>query len=102
MGKVMTDAMQNGVPAENVWIVPYPYWVDTRLAPIWAGLPGRDIAKPREELPKTVNNPGPKVFMVKIEDVDAVALLQALYPLGQMQRFVSAYSVHDFWIYRVP
>lgn len=102
MGKVMTDAIQNGVPADNIWIVPYPYWVDTRLAPIWAGLPGRDIAMPREELPKTVSNPGPKVFMVKIEDAETLAMLQALYPQGELQRFISAYGAHDFWIDRVP
>jgi 4-amino-4-deoxy-L-arabinose transferase-like glycosyltransferase len=102
MGKVMTDAMQNGVPADNVWIVPYPYWVDTRLSPIWAGLPGRDIAKPREELPKTVGNPGPKVFMVKIEDAETLAMLHALYPQGEFQRFESAFDSHDFWIFRVP
>jgi hypothetical protein len=102
IGTVMTDAMQNGVPADNVWVVPYPYWVDTRLPPIWAGLPGRDIAKPREDLPKTVSNPGPKVFMVNINDVETVALLQALYPLGQIKRFESVLDPHDFWIFSVP
>ncbi|HSQ39609.1 MAG TPA: glycosyltransferase family 39 protein, partial [Anaerolineales bacterium] len=82
IGAVMTDAMQSGVPAENVWVVPYPHWVDTRLPPIWAGLPGWDIAKPRENLPDTLAVAGPKVFMVSMGDAETIALLQTLYPLG--------------------
>ena len=102
MGAIMKDAIQRGVPAENVWVVPYTHWVDTRLPPIWAGLPGRDIAVPREDLPKTVGNIGPKIFMVRMDDAEALALLQALYPLGQLRQFESAFDSHDFWIFSVP
>ncbi len=102
MGAVMKDAIQRGVPADNVWIVPYPYWVDTRLAPIWAGLPGRDIAMSREKLPDTLNAAGPKIFMATIDDQETLALLQSLYPLGQLRRYESTFDPHDFWIYSVP
>ena len=102
MGAIMKDAIQRDVPAENVWVVPYTHWVDTRLPPIWAGLPGRDIAVPREDLPKTVGNIGPKIFMVRMDDAEALALLQALYPLGQLRQFESAFDSHDFWIFSVP
>jgi hypothetical protein len=102
MGTVMTDAIQRGVPVDNVWIVPYPYWVDTRLAPIWAGVPGRDIAMPREELPKTLDAAGSKVFMVMIDDAETLTMLQSLYPLGQLKRFDADIDSHDFWIYSVP
>ena len=102
IGTVMTDAMQNGVPAENVWVVPYPHWVDTRLPPIWAGLPGWDIAKPRENLPATLAVAGPKVFMVSMGDAETIALLQTLYPPGELRQFESAYDTHDFWIFSVP
>jgi hypothetical protein len=102
MGAVMTDAIRSGVPVENVWIVPFPYWVDTRLPPIWAGVPGRDIAVPREELPKTLEAAGPKLFMVTIEDMDTLTALQALFPLGQLRRYESAIDSHDFWIFTVP
>jgi len=102
MGAVMTEAIQNGVPADNVWIVPYPHWVDTRLPPIWAGLPGRDIAMPREKLPDTLNAAGPKIFMATIDDLETLAALQSLYPLGQLRRYESAMVSHDFWIFSVP
>ncbi len=102
MGAVMKDAIQRGVPVDNVWIVPYPFWVDTRLPPIWAGAPGRDIAMFRQNLPGTVGVAGPKVFMVARDDVETLAVLQSLYPLGQLQPYESALDQHDFWIVSVP
>lgn len=102
MGDVMKSAIAGGVPVDNIWIVPYPYWVDTRLAPIWAGAPGRDIAVFRENLPSTLDFAGPKVFMIERDDVETIALLQALYPLGDLTLYESAIDPHDFWIYRVP
>ncbi len=103
MGAVMKSAMQRGVPAENVWIVPYPYWVDTRLPPIWAGVPGPDIAVPREELAKTLETPGPKVFMVKIDDLETLNLLQSLYPSGALQVYDSYIDdAYNFWTLSVP
>jgi hypothetical protein len=102
MGAVMKDAIARGTPVDNVWIVPFPYWVDTRLAPIWAGAPGRDIAMFRDNLPNTLDAVGPKLFMIQRDDVETIALLQALYPLGEIQLFEAAIDPHDFWIYRVP
>jgi 4-amino-4-deoxy-L-arabinose transferase-like glycosyltransferase len=102
MGAVMKDAVQRGVPVDNVWIVPYPFWVDTRLPPIWAGVPGRDIAIFRENLPATLDSAGPKVFMVSQGDLETLTLLQSLYPLGQLQPYESAIDVHNFWIFNVP
>lgn len=102
MGAIMKDALARGLPVENVRIVPYPYWVDTRLAPIWAGVPGLDIAVPRDDLPKTLANPGPKIFMVKFDDVETLALLQSLYPMGVLQHHEAAIASHDFWVFSVP
>jgi 4-amino-4-deoxy-L-arabinose transferase-like glycosyltransferase len=102
MGAVMKDAIARGVPVDNVWIVPYAFWVDTRLPPIWAGVPGRDIAIFRENLPTTLDITGPKVFMVSQGDLETLTLLQSLYPLGQLQPYESAIDVHNFWIFSVP
>ena len=102
MGAVMKDAIARGVPVDNVWIVPYAFWVDTRLPPIWAGSPGRDIAVFRENLSKTLDAQGPKVFMAARDDAETLALLQALYPQGQSKFYESATDPHDFWIFSVP
>jgi hypothetical protein len=34
--------------------------------------------------------------------VDTLAVLQSLYPLGQLQPYESALDQHDFWIFNVP
>ena len=102
MGRVMKDAIQSGVPVDNIWIIPYTHWVDTRLPPIWAGVPGRDIAIYRDQLPNTLNIAGPKLFMIARDDVETLAVLQSLYPLGQMRPYESALSQHDFWIFNIP
>ncbi len=50
---------------DTVWIVPFPYWVDTRLPGVWAGIPNRDFAMFPEHLPDTLQSTGTKLFMVK-------------------------------------
>ena len=102
MGAVMKDFMQAQGSPDNVWIVPYPFWVDTRLPPIWADVPGRDIAIAPENLPSTVGIAGPKLFMVALDDADSLAVLQTLYPQGQLRRYPSAVGTRDFWIFTVP
>ncbi|MBI2330697.1 MAG: glycosyltransferase family 39 protein, partial [Chloroflexi bacterium] len=42
MGAVITDFENKYGQTDTVWIVPYPYWVDTRLPGVWAGIPSRD------------------------------------------------------------
>ena len=102
MGAVMTTFMRDEHNTDNMWIVPFPHWIDTRLPPLWAGLPGRDIALPREHLPTTAAIPGPKLFMVAIEDVQTITFLQDIYPHGQLTRYDSSVDSHDFWVFFVP
>ncbi|MBV6395383.1 MAG: hypothetical protein HFACDABA_00959 [Anaerolineales bacterium] len=103
MGGVMKQFIATGKPADNVWIVPYAFWVDTRLPPFWAGEPGRDIAIFREKLPATTLVSGPKLFMVALQDTDTLAVLQALYPGGALTHYISLVDQnHDFWIFEVP
>jgi hypothetical protein len=103
MGNVMKDFIGRTGATDNVWIVPYAFWVDTRLPPFWAGLPGRDIARSRDKLAETMPIPGPKLFMFAIPDTDTMTLLQTLYPQGTLTRFQSTVSADkDFWIFTVP
>jgi hypothetical protein len=109
MGKVIQEYEQVHGNAENVWIVPFPHWVDTRLPAVWAGIPNRDLAVWRENLPGTVEFAGPKLFMVKadvenpdVNDQETLNVLESLYPNGQLRMFDSDVPGHDFWIYSVP
>ena len=109
MGRVIDQFEQANGSAENVWIVPFPHWVDTRLPAVWAGIPNRDMAVQREDLPSTVEFSGPKLFMVKADlehpeanDQETLDALESLYPNGQLRMFDSDVPGHDFWIYSVP
>jgi hypothetical protein len=109
MGRVVEEFRQIYGSADNVWIVPFEHWVDTRLPAVWAGIPNRDMAMWREDLPTTVEFSGPKLFMVKADlerpegnDQETLDVLESLYPNGQLRMFDSDVTGHDFWIYSVP
>jgi hypothetical protein len=89
---------------DNTWIVPYPYWVDTRLPGVWAGIPNRDFAVWPEHFNDTLDVQGPKLFIVDVEDATSMDQLQVLYPNGVFNRFVSKTKQEgkDFMIFFVP
>jgi len=109
MGVIIKEFGETYGETDTVWIVPYPYWVDTRLPGIWAGIPNRDFAMWRDNLPGTVDIPGPKLFMVKANlesaegnDQETLDVLRELYPQGSLELHSSDVPGHDFWIYSVP
>jgi len=111
MGRVIKEFEQihGAQSVDNIWVVPFPHWVDTRLPAVWAGIPNRDMAMWREDLPGTVEFTGPKLFMVKADldrpegnDQEALDVLESLYPNGQLRMFDSDVPGHDFWIFTVP
>jgi hypothetical protein len=94
---------------DSTWVVPFPYWVDTRLVGIWAGIPNRDFAIWPDQLSKTLQVPGPKLFIVKASLTDPAAndqktvdLLKQTYPQGSLGLHRSPVPDRDFWIYSVP
>jgi 4-amino-4-deoxy-L-arabinose transferase-like glycosyltransferase len=102
MGKIIVAFVDEGNPQENAWVVPYPYWVDTRLVGIWAGYPTRDFALWRDQLPATVNISGSKLFLVKDEDQETLNVLAQLYPKGALSLKQSQYEGKNFWVFFVP
>ena len=102
MGSVMKGFMEKGGSADQVWIVPYAFWVDTRLPPFEAGVPGRDIAITRENISSTATLPGAKLFMFALQDGVTMAELIRAYPQGTLTQFKSSLPIHDFFVFRVP
>lgn len=101
IGGVIRDFTESIGQQENAFVVAYPYWVDTRLVGINAGFPTRDFAIWPEDLPKTIDSPGPKLFIVKNDDPDSLVMLQSLYPQGIIQQYDSQYENKDFYQYFV-
>jgi hypothetical protein len=94
---------------DTVWIVPFPYWVDTRLPGIYAGIPNRDFALWPDHLADSVPISGPKLFMVKASlqdptqnDQKSLDRLKQLYPQGSLSLHRSPIPGHDFWVFSVP
>lgn len=87
---------------DTAYVVPYPYWVDTRLVGINAGYPLKDYALWPEDFEKTLEQPGPKLFILKPEDQAALEKLRALYPAGSLYYYDSHREGKDFLIFFVP
>jgi hypothetical protein len=109
MGKTIKDFEQTYGNVDNIWIVPFPYWVDTRLPAVWVGIPDRDLAMGRENLVSTLELKGSKLFIVKADlenpeanDEESLDILKTIYPNGRLRMFDSDVPGHDFWIFTVP
>jgi hypothetical protein len=88
--------------ADSAWVVGYPHWVDTRLVAINAGYPNKDYAIWPNQLGDTLNDRRAKLFLIKPEATEVVALLKSLYPEGSLQRYRSQLNTKDFLIFFVP
>jgi hypothetical protein len=109
MGMVIKQFGLTYGETDTTWIVPFPYWVDTRLPGIYAGIPNRDFAVQRDNLDQTLSVQGPKLFIVKADpnnpdynDQATLDALKQLYPQGSVGLHTSTMPGHDFWIYFVP
>jgi len=101
MGQVVRDFGEIYGSTQTAYVVPYPYWVDTRLVGINAGDPTRDYAIPPDQIALTLNEPQPKMFLVNPEDQADLSLLHQLFPQGTVTTYHSQVA-KDFFIYMVP
>jgi hypothetical protein len=95
MGSVIHDFGDMYGGTGNAYVVPYPYWVDTRLVGMNAGDPTRDYAIPPDLITQ------PKMFLVNPEDKANLSLLRQLFPQGTVSNYASKVG-KDFYIYMVP
>jgi hypothetical protein len=101
MGGVISDFGDIYGGTNNAYVVPYPYWVDTRLVGMNAGDPTRDFALPSDQISSTLNFPQPKMFLVNPVDEADLNLLRQLFPQGTVTNYASKVG-KDFYIYMVP
>lgn len=101
MGKIVHDFGDMYGSTDTAYVVPYPYWVDTRLVGMNAGDPTRDYAIPPDQISLTLSDPRPKMFLVNPEDQTDLDLLHQLFPQGNVSTFESQVG-KNFYIYMVP
>jgi hypothetical protein len=102
MGRVMRNFADLTGSTDNAWVIPYPYWVDTRLVGMNAGFPWKDYALATEQLETTQTVMGSKLFLLKPEDTTAIERLGRIYPQGWFQEFQSAVPSKNFLVFQVP
>jgi hypothetical protein len=102
MGGVVRDFVGLTGNPDNIWVMGYPYWVDTRLVPINAGYPGKNYELFTDDLSDTQEAQGPKLFLLNLEDQEAIQALSQLYPNGWLQTYTSKVESKDFLIFFVP
>jgi 4-amino-4-deoxy-L-arabinose transferase-like glycosyltransferase len=104
MGAIIKQFGQTYGTTDSIWIVPYPYWVDTRLPGVWAGIPNRDFVLWPQDFNTTLDVTGTKLILLNLEDTADANALQLLYPQGVLSTFHSATKIDgkNFLIFFVP
>jgi len=86
---------------ETAYVIPYPYWVDTRLVGINAGFPKRDYALNYDSLDDTLSEPRNKLFIFFEKDDKSRTKLKQMYPNGVLSLYQSGFDGKDFYVYLV-
>ncbi len=88
---------------DTAFIRAYPHWADTRAVGIYAGKFGWDqVFLDNDRLSIPVQDPRPKLFILHLNDQEALRVLRQTYPSGQLSQYASARPHHDFLKYFVP
>lgn len=102
MGRLIRNFAESVGTPDSAWVMGYPHWVDTRLVGLNAGYPTKDYALFPEQIPQTLDVPGPKMFLLRPDDTVAVQALLQAYPLGTVSLHPSEVAGHEFLVYFVP
>jgi hypothetical protein len=102
IGEVIRGFSESTGEADHAYVIPYPYWVDTRLVGINAGFPLKDYALPADQIRTTVSIDAPKLFIVNPSDQATQETLRQVYPLGREFLFAAGRDGKDFLIYSIP
>ena len=102
MGKVVRAFTETLGSPDNVRLVAYPYWADSRLVGINSGYPAMDYGIFPENLAQTQNIVGARLFLVYLTDENTVSTLKQMYPNGWLQVYDSVREGKDFLVFFVP
>ena len=87
---------------EDVHMIAYPHWMDSRLVAILAGRPGLDIVLWPDQMDALVEVNTPQLFLLHHADVDGLDRLRVKFPDGITNRHTAEVEGRDFITYLVP
>ena len=102
MGKIVRDFAGTYGQVDNVWVMGYPYWVDTRLVGIIAGYPLHNFALFAQDVNQLPNNQEAKLFLIKPEDWRAIDALQKRYTQGILTYYPTKDPAKKFLVFFIP
>jgi hypothetical protein len=103
LGEFMREFVASIGRPEDVYLVPYPYWVDDRIMNIAAGFPidSQHYVFP-ENIPDFAFSGRPTLFLLLAADSDSLAALIEKFPEGYYATKTSAFPGKDFVYFVVP
>ena len=102
MGEAIQEFANTYGDFEHAYIVPYPYWVDTKIVGITSQHKIVDMALWPEEFESTLEYSGSKLFLMKYDDFDSMEALKQIYPQGSFWRHEDDIIGKDFVVLFVP
>lgn len=84
---------------DEAYVIPYPYWVDTRNCGIEAGDPYKDYSYDRSMLSAVPNDGKPRLFIYRDCDTETRDEIRRLFPNGVEQLHTGSYDGKDFYSY---
>ena len=102
IGRVIRGFVDTIGTEDTAYVIPYPYWVDTRLVGINAGFPTKDYALNPDGFASTLTIQKPKLFILDPEDQADLNLLRSLYPKGVLYTYIDEIPGKDFLMLMVP
>ncbi|MDT8307284.1 MAG: glycosyltransferase family 39 protein [Anaerolineae bacterium] len=102
MGAVARQFAAESGSLEQVYHVAYSHWVDTRNIGIEAGaVTWENAVLELKQIARHAEEPGPKLYFVFPDDVEALRTLRAIYPHGNLELYDSPRPGKDFFVFRV-
>jgi hypothetical protein len=101
IGNIIARFVDKGNNPDNAFVIPYPYWVDTRLVGINAGYPRKDYALWPEDIKTTENSTGDKLFILMPQDRKSLDTIKLLYPQAEEEFYYSRTPGKNFIIVSV-
>ena len=85
----------------DVHMIAYPHWMDSRLVALLAGRPGLDIVLWPDQIDALVEVNSPQLFMLHHADAEGLDRLRAKFPGGIINRHAATVEGRDFITYLV-
>ncbi len=84
---------------DDAYVIPYPHWIDTRLAGINAGDPGKDYSFPAELVNSLPYDGKPRLFIYRDIDSEAADIVRTHYPNGVEELNNGPFAGKNFYSY---